>query len=168
MTEEETEETTGGQKEIKQLLNDILNPLEAILTDFLCLNVTFISMYTYNPYHPYNTINYKCIIIQFYTIIQFIIKNNCNFLLKIYENLIDLYGDNDYCIQFQSTRKEFEGDITLVVFPFTKFSKTGPEETAKKIGDELISLSEIKSFHFTLTYSIFIVFRGCCDTCNTG
>ena len=42
---------------------------------------------------------------------------------KIHEILIDLYGNNDYSIQFQSTRKEFEGDITLVVFPFTRFSK---------------------------------------------
>ena len=58
-----------------------------------------------------------------------------------------LFGDNEYDVQFQKTRKEFEGDITLVVFPFTKFSKTGPEETAKKIGDELISLSEIKNFN---------------------
>ena len=55
MIEEETEGTTAGQKEIKQLLNDNLNPLEAILTDFLCLNVTFISMNTYNSYNPYNT-----------------------------------------------------------------------------------------------------------------
>ena len=58
-----------------------------------------------------------------------------------------LYGENEYDIQFQKTRKEFEGDITLVVFPFTKFSKNGPEETAKQIGDELISLSEIKDFN---------------------
>ena len=49
---------------------------------------------------------------------------------KIHEILIDLYGDNDYSIQFQSTRKEFEGDITLVVFPFTRFSKLNPEITA--------------------------------------
>ena len=52
---------------------------------------------------------------------------------KINEILINLYGDNDYSIQFQSTRKEFEGDITLVVFPFTRFSKLSPEITAKKI-----------------------------------
>lgn len=65
---------------------------------------------------------------------------------KIDEILIDLYGDNDYSIQFQSTRKEFEGDITLVVFPFTRFSKLSPEITAKKIGELLSKLDLINSF----------------------
>ena len=65
---------------------------------------------------------------------------------KIHEILIDLYGDNDYNIQFQSTRKEFEGDITLVVFPFTRFSKLSPEITAQKIGELLSKLDIIDSF----------------------
>ena len=65
---------------------------------------------------------------------------------KINEILINLYGDNDYSIQFQSTRKEFEGDITLVVFPFTRFSKLSPEITAKKIGELLAKLDLIDSF----------------------
>ena len=73
--------------------------------------------------------------------IEKILSNQIALVLK------KLFGDNEYDVQFQKTRKEFEGDITLVVFPFTKFSKTGPEETAKKIGDELISLSEIKNFN---------------------
>ena len=65
---------------------------------------------------------------------------------KINEILINLYGDNDYSIQFQSTRKEFEGDITLVVFPFTRFSKLSPEITAEKIGELLAKLDLIDSF----------------------
>ena len=65
---------------------------------------------------------------------------------KINEILINLYGDNDYSIQFQSTRKEFEGDITLVVFPFTRFSKLSPEITAKKTGELLAKLDLIDSF----------------------
>ena len=73
--------------------------------------------------------------------IEKILSNQIALVLK------KLFGDNEYDVQFQKTRKEFDGDITLVVFPFTKFSKTGPEETAKKIGDELISLSEIKNFN---------------------
>lgn len=40
-------------------------------------------------------------------------------------------------VQLQSTRKEFEGDITLVVFPFLKMSKKSPEQTAAEIGDYL-------------------------------
>ena len=73
--------------------------------------------------------------------IEKILSNQIALVLK------KLFGNNEYDVQFQKTRKEFKGDITLVVFPFTKFSKTGPEETAKKIGDELISLSEIKNFN---------------------
>ena len=40
-------------------------------------------------------------------------------------------------ITFQKTNKEFEGDLTLVVFPFIKLSKRSPEETAKQIGEFL-------------------------------
>lgn len=43
-------------------------------------------------------------------------------------------------IQIQKTRKEFEGDITLVVFPFTKASRKGPEATAQEIGERLLQL----------------------------
>ena len=65
---------------------------------------------------------------------------------KIHEILIDLYGDNSYSIQFQSTRKEFEGDITLVVFPFTRFSKLNPEITAHKIGELLSKIELVERF----------------------
>jgi arginyl-tRNA synthetase len=40
-------------------------------------------------------------------------------------------------VQLQNTRKEFEGDITLVVFPFVRISKKSPELTATEIGDYL-------------------------------
>jgi arginyl-tRNA synthetase len=65
---------------------------------------------------------------------------------KIHEILIDLYGDNNYSIQFQSTRKEFEGDITLVVFPFTRFSKLNPEITAHNIGELLSKIELVERF----------------------
>ena len=41
-------------------------------------------------------------------------------------------------INFQSTRKEFEGDLTLVVFPIVRFSKKGPEQTAEDLGNYLV------------------------------
>ena len=40
-------------------------------------------------------------------------------------------------VQLQNTRKEFEGDITLVVFPFVRISKKSPELTASEIGEYL-------------------------------
>ncbi len=48
-----------------------------------------------------------------------------------------LYGQ-DFAtdkIQLQKTRKEFEGDFTLVVFPFLSLSRKRPEETAQEIGE---------------------------------
>ena len=47
-----------------------------------------------------------------------------------------LYGTdfNAEKIQLQKTRKEFEGDYTVVVFPFLAISKKRPEETAQEIG----------------------------------
>ena len=42
-------------------------------------------------------------------------------------------------IQFQKTRKDFEGDITLVVFPFVKLAKKSPEQTAEDIGSKLLN-----------------------------
>ncbi|MGC9353732.1 MAG: arginine--tRNA ligase [Mariniphaga sp.] len=51
-------------------------------------------------------------------------------------------------VQLQNTRKEFNGDITLVVFPFLKYSKRKPEDTATEIGDCLKkNVKEIKSFN---------------------
>lgn len=40
-------------------------------------------------------------------------------------------------VQLQKTKKEFEGHLTLVVFPFLRMSKKGPEQTAREIGEYL-------------------------------
>jgi arginyl-tRNA synthetase len=51
-------------------------------------------------------------------------------------------------IQLQNTRKEFVGDITLVVFPFTKVSRKSPEATAAEIGDFLQThMEQVESFN---------------------
>ncbi len=50
-----------------------------------------------------------------------------------------LYGQEvpESTIQLQTTKKEFEGHLTLVVFPFLKVSKKKPEDTAQEIGNYL-------------------------------
>jgi arginyl-tRNA synthetase len=54
----------------------------------------------------------------------------------------------DSLLQFQKTRKEFEGDITLVVFPLTKISKTGPEQTGELIGRFLVeNVPDVEKFN---------------------
>ena len=51
-----------------------------------------------------------------------------------------LYGmdANEKMLQLQKTRSEFEGNLTLVVFPFVKAAKKSPEQTAQEIGQYLV------------------------------
>ncbi len=55
------------------------------------------------------------------------------------EAVASLYGQQvpEKMIQLQNTRSEFEGNLTLVVFPFLKISKKSPEQTAQDIGQYL-------------------------------
>ncbi len=60
----------------------------------------------------------------------------------------ELYGQQvpEKMVQLQETRPEFEGQITLVVFPFTKMSHKAPEQTAQEIGERLVGkLPEVVS-----------------------
>jgi len=51
-------------------------------------------------------------------------------------------------VSVQKTRKEFEGDFTIVVFPFVKYSKKDPQTTAQQIGEYLSeNLKEIVKFN---------------------
>ena len=51
-------------------------------------------------------------------------------------------------INLQQTRKEFEGQVTIVTFPFTKFSRKSPEQTGTEIGEYLKNeLAEIAGFN---------------------
>ena len=44
---------------------------------------------------------------------------------------------DDSQIQLQKTRKEFDGDITLVVFPFLRLTKKSPEQSGEVLGSYL-------------------------------
>ena len=51
-------------------------------------------------------------------------------------------------IEFQSTRKEFEGDITMVIFPLLKVIKSNPVELGNKIGVYLVeNVAEVSNFN---------------------
>ena len=50
-------------------------------------------------------------------------------------------------IELQQTKKEFEGDITLVIFPYVKELKMSPKEIAEKIGDYLVETNSIASYN---------------------
>ncbi len=67
----------------------------------------------------------------------------------------DLYEQDipEKFVQIQKTRSEFEGDLTLVVFPLLRISKKGPEQTAEELGkyfikqlEDIVSYNVIKGF----------------------
>ena len=57
----------------------------------------------------------------------------------------ETFGQPAVDLQIQPTNLEFEGSHTLVCFPLTRISRKGPEETAKALGEYLISNSEVIS-----------------------
>lgn len=59
------------------------------------------------------------------------------------------YKTKPSAINIQQTKPEFEGDISIVVFPYVRFSKKKPEDTALEIGELLIKKSE-----FVISYSV--------------
>ena len=64
---------------------------------------------------------------------------------KAIHSLFDVTIDK---IEFQSTRKEFEGDITMVIFPLLKVIKSNPVELGNKIGAYLVeNVVEVSNFN---------------------
>ena len=57
----------------------------------------------------------------------------------------ELYGAElpEKMVQLQNTKEGFEGNLTLVVFPFLKISKKKPEDTAQEIGEQLLKETSV-------------------------
>jgi arginyl-tRNA synthetase len=74
-----------------------------------------------------------------------------NFIIAATQKAIfELYQEEvaEGVINIQETRKEFEGQATIVVFPITKISKKSPEQTATQIGEYLVAnVAEITKFN---------------------
>jgi arginyl-tRNA synthetase len=87
-----------------------------------------------------------------------------NLLIKSIKDAISsLYANEitDNLIQLQETRKEFTGDITVVTFPFLKFSKKSPEQTGLDIGNFLKThLSEVDDFNVIKGFLNIIISRS--------
>ena len=76
--------------------------------------------------------------------------NTETFIAQIATSSIEaLYGAVEASqIQIQKTRKEFEGDYTLVTFPLLKLSRKAPEATANEIGEHIVANNpQISSFN---------------------
>ena len=69
---------------------------------------------------------------------------------SVIEAVKSLYGQEvaPKMVQIQKTKQEFEGNLTLVVFPFVKISRKKPEDTAQEIGQYLLDkCSAVASFN---------------------
>ena len=74
----------------------------------------------------------------------------------------ELYGQNipENMVQLQKTKATFEGNLTLVVFPFLKISHKRPEETAEEIGRALVEKSKcIASFNVVKGFLNLVIAR---------
>ncbi|PCJ25800.1 MAG: arginine--tRNA ligase [Flavobacteriales bacterium] len=98
---------------------------------------------------------------------------------KVREGLKELYNTEvaNHLIQIQKTRKDFDGDLTVVVFPFLKASKKGPEQTAEDLGafikdnvDEVVDYNVVKGFlNFSISPEYWLnVFNTVSATDNYG
>ncbi len=66
------------------------------------------------------------------------------------EAVKELYGQDlpEKMVQVQKTRQEFEGDLTIVVFPLLRMSRKGPEQTAEELGHYFVEhLDKVEAFN---------------------
>jgi len=76
--------------------------------------------------------------------IEILINQTTKAALKVLYNFV--VEENQ--IQIQNTRKDQEGDITVVVFPFLRFSKKSAEETGREIGEYIMQqVNIVQSFN---------------------
>ena len=98
---------------------------------------------------------------------------------KVIEGLTHLYDAKVDVkqVQIQKTRKDFEGDLTVVVFPFLRASKKGPEQTAEDLGAyikenvaEVVAYNVVKGFlNFSISKVYWLdVFNQIATTENYG
>ena len=67
---------------------------------------------------------------------------------SIKKAILDLFEVTFDKVEYQSTRKEFEGDITVVIFPLLKVIKSNPVELGTKIGNYLVeNVAEVSRFN---------------------
>ncbi len=66
----------------------------------------------------------------------------------VQEAITSLYNANLESVEFQATRKEFAGDITIVVFPMLRVVKGNPVQIGEAVGQYLVEkVDEVKSFN---------------------
>ncbi|WP_271406084.1 arginine--tRNA ligase [Tenacibaculum soleae] len=67
---------------------------------------------------------------------------------KVKEGFLTLYNIEIPTVEFQATRKDFEGDITVVVFPLLRYKKGNPVQIGEDLGKYLVeNVTEIENFN---------------------
>lgn len=67
---------------------------------------------------------------------------------KVKEGFLTLYNIEIPTVEFQATRKDFEGDITVVVFPLLRYKKGNPVQIGQDLGKYLVeNVTEIENFN---------------------
>ena len=68
---------------------------------------------------------------------------------KVKEGFSALFETTLPSVEFQATRKDFEGDITIVVFPMLRYRKGNPAQIGENLGDFLV-----KNVHEVVAYNV--------------
>lgn len=71
-----------------------------------------------------------------------------NLTTHVKEAILKLYGGELPSVEFQATRKEFEGDVTVVVFPMLRVVKGNPVQIGTQLGEYLVeNVEEVTAFN---------------------
>jgi len=82
-----------------------------------------------------------------------LIEHTQNAIKELYHQQIE-----EKNIPVQQTRKDLEGDFTIVVFGFARFSKKGPEQTGEELGAKIMEMEPfIKSFNVIKGFLNFVI-----------
>lgn len=78
--------------------------------------------------------------------------------LKVKEGFSQLFETELPSVEFQATRKDFEGDITVVVFPMLRYKKGNPVQIAESLGNYIVeNVEEIQKFNVVKGFLNLIV-----------
>ena len=71
-----------------------------------------------------------------------------NLTTHVKDAVLKLYGGELASVEFQATRKEFEGDVTVVVFPMLRVVKGNPIQIGTQLGEYLVeNVTEVTAFN---------------------
>ena len=67
---------------------------------------------------------------------------------KVKEGFLTLFETTLPTVEFQATRKDFEGDITIVVFPMLRYKKGNPAQIGESLGEYLVeNIQEVIAYN---------------------